>query len=189
VTGRAELTAELATRLGGTPARDQAADLPTVDVESSAWVAALTAARDAGFSYFDWLTAVDERDGGIRVVAHVYDPMHRSRLLLRTLLTPDAPQLDTATAVFPGADWHERETAEMFGIVFPGHPDPRPLLLADTFTGHPLRKDFVLAARAEKPWPGETEPGAGAGRRRRAVPPGVPGPGEWPQKPAQDPGS
>ena len=54
------------------------------------------------------------------------------------------------TGVFSGASWHERETFEMFGLVFDGHPHLVPLLLPDGFEGHPLRKDFVLAARAAK---------------------------------------
>jgi NADH-quinone oxidoreductase subunit C len=71
----------------------------------------------------------------------------------------------------------------MFGITFRNHPNLIPLLLPDGFDGHPLRKDFVLAARVAKEWPGVKEPGEGgpshaapAGRatRRRMVPPGVP---------------
>ena len=72
-----------------------------------------------------------------------------------------APSLASATAVFRGASWHERETHEMFGIDFAGHPNLVPLLLPDGFDGHPLRKDFVLVARAAKPWPGAKEPGEG----------------------------
>ncbi|WP_256862315.1 NADH-quinone oxidoreductase subunit C [Microbispora sp. GKU 823] len=65
----------------------------------------------------------------------------------------------------------------MFGVVFDGHPDLRPLLLPDGFEGHPLRKDFVLAARVAKAWPGAKEPGEsdhGSPSRRRMLPPGVP---------------
>ena len=56
--------------------------------------------------------------------------------------------------VYPGADWHEREAWEMFGIVFDGHPSLRHLYLPSEFEGHPLRKDFPLLAREVKPWPG-----------------------------------
>ncbi|HJM20784.1 MAG TPA: NADH-quinone oxidoreductase subunit C [Acidimicrobiales bacterium] len=62
--------------------------------------------------------------------------------------------VDTIRDVFPGADWHERETHEMFGIVFRGHPTLHPLYLPTEFEGHPLRKDFPLLARQVKPWPG-----------------------------------
>ena len=63
--------------------------------------------------------------------------------------------------VYRGANWHERETFEMFGITFTDHPNLIPLLLPDGFDGHPLRKDFVLAARVAKEWPGVKEPGEG----------------------------
>ena len=56
--------------------------------------------------------------------------------------------------MYPGADWHERECAEMFGIGFEGHPNLRKLYLPAEFEGHPLRKDFALLAREVKPWPG-----------------------------------
>ncbi|MEX2658684.1 MAG: NADH-quinone oxidoreductase subunit C, partial [Acidimicrobiales bacterium] len=62
--------------------------------------------------------------------------------------------MPTWTKVFPGADWHERECAEMFGIDFSGHPHLVKLYLPGGFEGHPLRKDFPLLARDVKPWPG-----------------------------------
>ncbi len=55
---------------------------------------------------------------------------------------------------YPGADWHEREAHEMFGITFTGNPDMRNLYLPTDFEGYPLRKDFPLMARLVKPWPG-----------------------------------
>ena len=85
--------------------------------------------------------------------------------------------VSSAVGVYRGANWHERETYEMFGVVFEGHPDLRPLPLPDGFEGHPLRKDFVLAARVAKVWPGAKEPGEsghGAPSRRKMAPPGVP---------------
>ena len=66
----------------------------------------------------------------------------------------DDMTVDTVRDVFPGADWHERETHEMFGISFRGHPTLQPLYLPTEFEGHPLRKDFPLLARQVKPWPG-----------------------------------
>jgi NADH-quinone oxidoreductase subunit C len=83
----------------------------------------------------------------------------------------------SATGLFRGAGWAERETHEMFGVVFDGHPGLAPLLLPEGFEGHPLRKDFQLAARAAQEWPGAREPGerqASERSRRRLVPPGVP---------------
>ncbi len=142
------------------------------------WLSALSFARDTlDCDFFDWLTAVDERDDGIAVVTHLYSLAGRHHLLVRTLLPCAEPRLPTATGLYRGAAWHERETHEMFGVVFEGHPDPAPLLLPDGFEGHPLRKDFVLAARAAQEWPGAKEPGDRdvPRTRRRLPPPGVPG--------------
>jgi NADH:ubiquinone oxidoreductase subunit C len=161
--------------------------LLTVDVPAAGWIGALTAARDAGAAFFDWLSAVDEVPG-CSIVCHVYDPDARARLLIRTRVD-DGASLPTAVAVYPGANWHERETHEMFGIVFDGHPGLTPLLLPEEFEGHPLRKEFQLTARASKPWPGAKEPGESehaAPSRRKTTPPGVPDP-SWGPRPFGSP--
>ena len=66
----------------------------------------------------------------------------------------DEPEMPSWVGLFAGANWHEREAWEMFGIRFAGHPDLRYLYLPTDFQGHPLRKDFPLLARMVKPWPG-----------------------------------
>ncbi|WP_328905288.1 NADH-quinone oxidoreductase subunit C [Streptomyces sp. NBC_00234] len=160
-------------------------DLLTVDVPAASWTAALETARDRlGLSYFDWLSAVDEPGTGFRVCAHLAAPRAGTvrSLMVRTTVPHDAPSLATAIGVYAGADWHERETHEMFGIAFEGHPHLVPLLLPENFEGYPLRKDFVLAARVVKAWPGAKEPGEsehGGPKRRTMLPPGVPDPNEW----------
>ncbi|MET8573686.1 NADH-quinone oxidoreductase subunit C [Streptomyces sp. NPDC005012] len=158
----------------------------TVDVPPEAWIRALTVARDRlHCTFFDWLSAVDEPGTGFRVCAHVAALGPVRRLLLRTTVPHDAPLLASAVGVYAGAAWHERETHEMFGVRFDGHPGLEPLLLPEGFEGHPLRKDFVLAARVAKAWPGAKEPGESAAgdhggpRRRQMLPPGVPDPNEW----------
>ncbi|MCK7623671.1 NADH-quinone oxidoreductase subunit C [Streptomyces sp. RS10V-4] len=181
------LPAPAAEIFGAGAAAELAYGLLTVDVPADAWTGALTAARDElGCTYFDWLSAVDEPGTGFRICAHLADvsrPGAVRRLVVRTTVPHDAPVLPTAVGVFAGAGWHERETHEMFGVDFTGHPHLVPLLLPETFEGHPLRKDFVLAARVAKAWPGAKEPGepaAGAGpKRRQMLPPGVPDPNEW----------
>jgi NADH-quinone oxidoreductase subunit C len=151
----------------------------SVDVSATEWIAALTSARDTlACDFFDFLTAVDEVDDGIRIVAHVYSTSLKHHLLLRTLLAPPFT-LPTAVGVYKGANWHERETYEMFGVVFEGHPNLIPLLLPDGFEGNPLRKSFILASRVAKQWPGEVDPGQSVTdlskpKRRRNLPPGVP---------------
>ncbi|MGM0357936.1 NADH-quinone oxidoreductase subunit C, partial [Streptomyces sp. ECR3] len=157
--------------------------LLTVDVPPTEWITALRTARDGlGCTYFDWLSAVDEPGTGFRVSAHVVALSPVRRLLVRTTVPHDAPVLPTAVDVYAGAGWHERETHEMFGVGFEGHPALDHLLLPETFEGHPLRKDFVLAARVAKAWPGAKEPGEsehGGPKRRQMQPPGVPDPNEW----------
>ena len=77
----------------------------------------------------------------------------------------DGPSVESWVSVYAGANWHERETHEMFGISFVGHPDLRNMYLPTEFEGHPLRKDFPLLARMVKPWPGivDVEPLPGGG--------------------------
>ena len=147
-------------------------------IERAHWVETVTAARDRGYAFFDLLTAVDLEDDGFEVVLHVWDPVERTGEILRTTCPRDDASVPTLTGVFAGAAWHERATAELFGISFAGH-ETSPLLLSERFEGHPLRKDFVLAARVAKRWPGAKEPGEsdadlGSPGRRRPQPPGVP---------------
>lgn len=148
-------------------------------VEPHAWRDTLVELKAEGYSYFDWLSAVDE-DDGVRLVTHLLRPDPWDHLLVATFLAAGQTAQSVAD-VFAGAAWHERETHEMFGLAFGDGEQPAPLLLPDGFEGHPLRKDFVLASRVVKPWPGAKEPGESdhdlKGRspgRRRVKPPGVP---------------
>ncbi|MGW5394040.1 NADH-quinone oxidoreductase subunit C [Streptomyces koyangensis] len=163
---------------------EESYDVLTVDVPAASWTSALDTARAAlGCTFFDWLSAVDEPGTGFLVSAHLVALAPVRRLLLRTTVPHEAPVLESAVEVFAGAAWHERETHEMFGVSFTGHPALDPLLLPENFEGHPLRKDFVLAARVAKAWPGAKEPGEGPDhggpKRRQMLPPGVPDPNEW----------
>ncbi len=162
-------------------------------VAPSEWVAEVSAARDEGHRFFDWLSAVDrmydEEAPGLDVVIRLCDISEAGamRAVRLTTRVPDGEHLDSLTTVFPGTAWHERETFEMFGLIFDGFDDGtdlglRPLLLPQGFEGTPLRKSFVLAARASKAWPGGREPGDGHGAaptgKRRVQAPGVPDP-QW----------
>lgn len=161
----------------------------TVDVPLAAWRRAILAARDdpeIACGFFDWLSAVDELSGGFTVLAHLWSTALRHGVLVRTRVPRhgDGYPVDSIVDIYPGAAWHERETYEMFGIAFIGHPGGlRPLLLPPEFEGHPLRKEFVLAARVAKDWPGAKEPGEShdpaASHRAPLRPPGVPAPGRW----------
>ncbi|MFK0000282.1 NADH-quinone oxidoreductase subunit C [Streptomyces werraensis] len=177
------LPADVEDLFGAQATAEEAYGVLTVDVPSDAWIPALEAARDRlGCTFFDWLSAVDEPGTGFRVTAHVVALSPVRRLLLRTTVPHETPVLPSAVDVYAGAAWHERETHEMFGVDFTGHPGLDHLLLPDNFEGHPLRKDFVLAARVAKAWPGAKEPGEsehGGPKRRQMLPPGVPDPNEW----------
>jgi NADH-quinone oxidoreductase subunit C len=171
---------------------DNAFGPPHRVVEAVGWHDAVAALKEEGFTYFDWLSAVDEHPEGFRLVLHVARMRPLDHLLLTTYVDRADPRVESIADVYAGAAWHERETHEMFGVEFGVDLDP--LLLPDGFEGHPLRKEFVLASRVAKPWPGAKEPGESDAEsthspsRRRIKPPGVPEPGEWgPQEPVVEP--
>ena len=105
-------------------------------------------------------------DGGgetrFQLIAQLHSPARHAAVLIKADV-PEAASSDGSSApasvpsiidVFAGADWHEREAHEMFGLVIDGHPNLAHIYLPTEFEGHPLRKDFPLLARAVKPWPG-----------------------------------
>lgn len=105
--------------------------------------------------------AVDEAEyrapdnPAFELVARVSSTTHHHGVTLKARLDPERPTVASSTGVYEGADWHERELMEMFGVVVTGHPNPVKLYLPDHFEGHPLRRSFKLGAREVKPWPGD----------------------------------
>jgi NADH-quinone oxidoreductase subunit C len=87
-------------------------------------------------------------------VANVRQHDKPTAVILKADLPDDDLRIASLVPVYAGANWHERECWEMFGIAFDGHPSLRHLYLPGGFEGHPLRKDFPLLARLVKPWPG-----------------------------------
>ena len=149
-------------------------DARIVDVADVHWSSAVQTAVNAGLVYFDFLTAY-AHETAIDVVMHVCSPAVTDGILIRTHV-PAGGTLPTLTSVFPGANWCERETTEMFGVTFNGHPDPRNLLLPNDFEGHPLLKSYALTPRVSQTWPGDVEPADPNARpraRRKSLPPGV----------------
>jgi NADH-quinone oxidoreductase subunit C len=136
------------------------------------WHAELDRLHQGGYRYLDHLTAIDRLDH-VEVLAHVVVPDTLERAQVATLVPDGDLHLASIVDLFPAAAWHERETAEMFGMVFDGHPDPRPLLLRGATGPAPLRKATALAARVETMWPGAADPGEGLRARRPQLPPGV----------------
>ncbi len=153
-------------------------------VRTDAWRQAGMALRDQiGCEYFGFLSAIDwmpspygrgeddptqpppERDtetrqgyaGGetrMQVFARVTNINEHFGVTVKADVPDDDPVVDSWIQVYAGANWHERETHEMFGIGFNGHNDLRNMYLPTEFEGHPMRKDFPLLARMVKPWPG-----------------------------------
>lgn len=149
-----------------------------VTVAADGWAEALTVARDdLGLVFFSWLSAIDWSnevavgdplsepvDERFEVLCTVADLSEGRRVTFSTSIRREAPRIASLVGVYAGADWHEREAHEMFGIEFAGHPNLSNLYLPDGFVGHPLRKSFALLSREVKPWPGtvdvEAMPGA-----------------------------
>jgi NADH-quinone oxidoreductase subunit C len=101
-----------------------------------------------------WVTGKAGGDTRFQVFCRLENVQTHLGLTLKVDVGDDDPRLASLVAVFRGADWHEREAWEMYGVVFDGHPGLRHLYLPTEFEGFPLRKDFPLLARELKPWPG-----------------------------------
>jgi len=92
----------------------------------------------------DTITGVDwMAEAQMEVVYDYFHPAKSLRVVVRTRIPRDNPEIATIYKVFPGANWHERETHDFFGIRFLGHPNLTPFLLPEDATYHPLRKDFA----------------------------------------------
>ncbi len=153
-----------------------------VRVASDAWAFTAQSLKAQGFEYFCFLSAMDwmpspfgkgeddpdaeptEPDTEIKqgyaggdtrfqLIARLTDIDRHVGVTIKSDV-PDSMTMPTWIPSFSGANWHERETHEMFGIGFDGHPDLRNLYLPGEFEGFPLRKDFPLLSRMVKPWPG-----------------------------------
>ena len=102
------------------------------------------------------VTAVDwpSRERRFDVVYHFLSPTKNARIRIK-VETDEATPVPSIISVFPGADWFERETYDLYGVLFTGHPDLRRLLTDYGFEGHPLRKDFPLTGFVEVRWDDE----------------------------------
>ncbi len=99
--------------------------------------------------YMDYLVdlcGVDYLDRQYRyeVVYNLYSVKYKHRIILKALIPADNPGIDSVVPIWSGANWHEREACDMYGIVFNGHPDLRRILMPEDWEGYPLRKDYPL---------------------------------------------
>ncbi len=108
---------------------------------------------DLAFDFLSFVGGVDwyPEKPRFEMVYQLYSMKHRHRFRIKCQVEEENGKgyVDSVVEVWPTADWHERETAEMFGIVFNNHPDPRKLLLPEHWNVHPLRKDFPLEGTEE----------------------------------------
>jgi NADH-quinone oxidoreductase subunit C len=103
------------------------------------------------FRFLVDVTAVDYKDKTPRfvMVYHLLSQERKSRIRLKVPLEGENPEIETVTTIWPTANWHERETYDLFGISFLHHPDLRRILLPDSWDCHPLRKDYPLEGKGE----------------------------------------
>ncbi len=133
---------------------DPAADADSDDADDTAKPAPPKAPKAQNAKSGDYVSPTGEF---FQVFARFYSTQFAHSVTVKTNLDKMQAQIDTLIPVFGGADWHERELMEMFGIEVVGHPNPVKLYLPDEFEGFPLRKSFKLGARLVKPWPGAVD--------------------------------
>jgi NADH-quinone oxidoreductase subunit C len=120
---------------------------PFVEVDPQHICEFMVACRDddrLGFDLLADLSAADpaEESEEFWVLYQLLSINHRHRLMVKSRISKEGANINTLSGIFRAAQWHERECAEMFGIQFNGHPDPRNMLLPDDWEGYPLRKDY-----------------------------------------------
>jgi len=101
---------------------------------------------ELAFDFLSFVCGVDYYPSQPRfeVVYQLYSTKHHHRFRVKTKVPEDDPKVPSVVTIWPTADWHERETYDLFGIEFQGHPDLRRILLPADWVGHPLRKDYPL---------------------------------------------
>ncbi len=159
----------IAAAVGATSA-SQELDTAKLRVESSDWYGAVEAARAEGLTMFEFISAIDwandvavgdepedEVEERYEMLCALTDVDQRQTIILSTDLPKEGATIASVEPLFPGAQWHERESHEMFGIAFDGISSDANLYLPDEFEGYPLRKSFALLSREVKPWPGDVD--------------------------------
>jgi NADH-quinone oxidoreductase subunit C len=145
------------------------------DAEPQASEAGTVAAYETAESEPDtgWKTGWAGGETRFQVFARFHSIRRKAGVTLKVDLDDEEPRLASIHDIYFGADWHERETWEMYGFVFEGHPYLQHIYLPGEFEGFPLRKDFPLLAREVKPWPGivdvEDLPAAEEARQDAAI--------------------
>jgi NADH-quinone oxidoreductase subunit C len=118
----------------------------TLTIASGEVRAAAKAVRDAGYNFFEDLTAVDWFPASPRMQLsyHILSHGYKERIRLRVMLDESDLSVESITGVWPSANYYEREVFDLFGVRFEGHPNLRRIMMPDDWTGHPLRKDYPV---------------------------------------------
>jgi NADH-quinone oxidoreductase subunit C len=121
---------------------------PRVHVAAADWPDVAGFLKNDPALAFDWLanlSGIDyAADGQMAVAYDLWSTTHGHRFAVKAYCPRDNPVVPSVARLWKAADWHEREAMDLLGLVFDGHPDPRRILLADDWAGHPLRKDYVF---------------------------------------------
>jgi len=115
----------------------------TLTVAQEQICGALATLRDAGYNFFEDMTAVDWFPASPRfqVTYHLLSHGFKEYIRVRAMLEEADPSIESVTSVWPAANFYEREVFDLFGIRFEGHPNLRRIMMPDEWQGHPLRKD------------------------------------------------
>lgn len=134
---------EFITRRFPAAAFDETGEWLNITVEPGQWKELAFALRhaDLNFDYLFCLTCIDWKTH-LTMVYHLSSTSWRHTIVVRANLDRNDPVIATVCDIWRTAEFHERETFELFGVKFEGHPDLRRLILTDDFEGFPLRKDF-----------------------------------------------
>jgi NADH-quinone oxidoreductase subunit C len=108
--------------------------------------AAAQAAKDAGYKFFEDVTAVDwyPAEPRFQVAYSILSMGLKQRIRINARVSGDNPRIDSITSIWPSANFYEREVFDLFGIHFPGHPRLTRIMMPDNWNGHPLRKDYPV---------------------------------------------
>ena len=122
----------------------QAGD-PVIDVAAEAWHAVARHLRDDAALRFDLLRMVSGVDfeDSLASVYHLYSITHNHAVTIRVRLDREGPVVASVVDIWPAADWHERESWDLLGIRYEGHPNLQRMFLPEDWPGHPLRKDYI----------------------------------------------
>jgi len=119
-----------------------------IEIAGDALQEAMRALRDYhGYRFYICATATD-RDETIELIHGVRNLETDDDVWVKVKLSKDGPDVESIALLFAGAEWHEREMLDLFGLVFRSHPDPRRIMMPDEYEGYPLRKDFPI----DTPW-------------------------------------